>query len=48
MGDFAPQKRFEAKQKARGLIRVAVWVPAEQKDALSKYAKTLRTAKAPD
>ncbi len=42
MTDFKPQKRFEAKQKAKGLIRVTVWVPAVNRADLSSHAETLR------
>ncbi len=46
MTDFKPQKNFEARQKAKGFIRVSVWVPEVKRTELSKYASKLRRASA--
>ena len=35
-------KAFRKAQAARGLVKVAVWVPTSMRDRLKKYAERLR------
>ncbi len=41
---FKPQLQYEERQKNKGRVRVAVWVPAASCFALKEYAKSLRRA----
>lgn len=37
----AAQKNYEGQQKSKGLIRVTVWIPAEERGGLLQHAKQL-------
>jgi hypothetical protein len=41
--DTTSQEKYEDKMENAGMCRMAVWIPDDQRDRLSKYAKSLRT-----
>lgn len=41
--DTTSQEKYEDKMENAGMCRMAVWIPDDQRDLLSKYAKSLRT-----
>ena len=37
------QQKYEEKMADDGMYKMSVWIPHEQRERLSKYAKSLRT-----
>jgi len=41
--NYRPQERYREKQLTeRGMIRLAVWIPAEARDRVLKFVKSVR------
>ena len=38
------QAEYDKRQRERGLVRISVYVPADEKDRVRKYVKKLVTA----